>query len=570
MARARQSPKQIAKPTDTDEALDGATILGPQSGPQTAFLQSPADIVIYGGSAGSGKSFGLLLEPLRSVVRVPRATAAIFRRTTVNIKRPGGLWDESLEIYSKIEGAVPTAAPPKWDFTACGGGTLVMGHLEYEATVYDWHGAQIQVLLFDELTEFTQKQFWYMLTRNRSMTGIPPYVRATCNPDADSWVAELIAWWIDQETGFPIPERAGVLRWFIRLGDKIIWADDPSELTHERLQVPRFNERGTEQPLMPMSLTFIPALIDDNPALMKKDPSYLAKLLAQPTVERERLLNGNWKIRPAAGLYFQRHWVTMVGPNHPMKTVPAQLIVKRGWDLAATEKTQTNDPDWTAGTKIGKSLDGRYFVLDHVRLRGNPGEVDRLIKGTAATDGVGVEQHLPQDPGQAGKAQRAYMAKTLDGYTVRFSLETGDKETRFGPFSAQAEAGNVYVVEGPWNDEFFRVLEGFPDGKHDDDVDSTARAFNAFQSGTTGIIEYFQQQAHKVELEKLKAKAPPPKTVAEGGIAVTGPPGVNLLYDVKGRMIIADEHGVFVVEPKHWEHLRGQKGWKAVESEGVG
>lgn len=64
------------------------------------------------------------------------------------------------------------------------------------------------------------------------MCGVRPYVRATCNPDADSWVAEFISWWIDPETGFAIPERAGVLRWFIRIGDTIIWGDSPEELAH--------------------------------------------------------------------------------------------------------------------------------------------------------------------------------------------------------------------------------------------------------------------------------------------------------------------------------------------------
>ena len=69
-----------------------------------------------------------------------------------------------------------------------------------------------------------------MVSRNRSTCGVRPYIRATCNPDADSWVADFLAWWIDPETGLPIPERAGVLRYYIRVSDKIVWADRPEEL----------------------------------------------------------------------------------------------------------------------------------------------------------------------------------------------------------------------------------------------------------------------------------------------------------------------------------------------------
>src|SRR4029077_9839556 len=78
-------------------------------------------------------------------------------------------------------------------------------HLQLATSVYDWQGAQITLICFDELAHFTAHQFFYLLSRNRSTCGIKPYIRATCNPDADSWVAEFLAWWIDPETGFPIP-----------------------------------------------------------------------------------------------------------------------------------------------------------------------------------------------------------------------------------------------------------------------------------------------------------------------------------------------------------------------------
>ena len=97
-----------------------------------------------------------------------------------------------------------------------------------------------------------------------------PYIRATCNPDADSWVAEFIAWWIDQETGLPIPERAGVVRYFIRINDALIWGNSLEELREKY---------GAD--VLPKSVTFIPAKLTDNPALMAADPGYLANLVIE-------------------------------------------------------------------------------------------------------------------------------------------------------------------------------------------------------------------------------------------------------------------------------------------------
>ncbi|HWF78367.1 MAG TPA: phage terminase large subunit, partial [Caulobacteraceae bacterium] len=125
------------------------------------------------------------------------------------------------------------------------------------------------------------------------------------------------------------------------------------------------------------------------------------------------------------------------------------------------------------------------------RLRGTPAAVERLLANTAAEDGPDVEIALPQDPGQAGKAQAAALVRALEGFTVRVSPESGDKVTRFGPFSAQAEAGNVYVLRAPWNETWFAALEAFPTAAHDDDADATSRAFGAHQSrlASAGFLE---------------------------------------------------------------------------------
>lgn len=431
----------------------------PQKGFQEQFLSTSADIAIGGGSAGCGKSFSLLMEPLRHALSNPKFAAVLFRRTLADAKKPGGTWDQMLGMYGPL-GAKPRADNLSWTFK--GAGKIVIGHLEHETTVLDWQTAQIPLLLFDELTHFSRQQFFYMLSRNRSMSGVRPYMRATCNPDADSWVAEFIAWWINQATGFPIPERAGKVRWFIRAGDALIWADSRQEL---------INQYGPEE--LPKSVTFIPGLIHDNQALLRADPGYLANLRALPLVERERLLNGNWKIRPSSGMYFQRRWCEVVDE------VPAGLPAVRYWDLAATEPTELNrNPDWTVGVKLAGHRNGPYYITDVQRLREGPMKIERAVVNTASADSRFVKIGLPQDPGQAGKSQIGYFVRQLAGHTVSTARETGEKTTRFGPFSSQAEAGNVKVLRAPWNSDFFDSLEAFPEALHDDDADACSGAFS--------------------------------------------------------------------------------------------
>lgn len=426
---------------------------------QIKFLSSPADIAIYGGAAGGGKTWALLAEALRHVKDTPEFNAVIFRRNSTQVRNPGGLWDESMKFYPKFHGAIPTVTTLEWRFNS--GAKIKFAHLEYDSTVYDWQGSQICLLAFDELTHFSRSQFFYMLSRNRSTCAVSPYVRATCNPDADSWVADFIKWWIDQKTGKAIPERSGKLRWFVNINDALHWADTPEEL------MARF---GAD--VIPKSATFIAASLFDNKILMESDPGYLANLKALPLVERERLLEGNWIIRPQAGLYFRREWINVID------AAPAELKPIRYWDLAATEKTANNDPDFTACIKMARDDEGRFYVLHGMAFRASPLKVQQAIKNMAAQDGNDVTIGLPQDPGQAGKSQALNMAKMLAGHKLKIRAETGNKITRFEPFSAQCEAGNVCFVRGDWNEEFFRVLEGFPDAAHDDHADACSGAFN--------------------------------------------------------------------------------------------
>lgn len=171
---------------------------------------------------------------------------------------------------------------------------------------------------------------------------------------------------------------------------------------------------------------------------------------------------------PREGGMFKKSWFNVV------RAVPTGTKFVRGWDLAATEGAG----DWTAGVKIGQQENGRFIIVNVTRDRLSPSGVEKLLVNTASQDGYNCKISIPQDPGQAGKAQTSYHVQKLAGYQVKFSVETGDKATRAGPLAAQAEAGNVDVLEGDWNDPFFDELTVFPNGSNDDQVDGASRAFN--------------------------------------------------------------------------------------------
>jgi len=464
-------------------------VIRPQPGKQELFLRSPADICIYGGAAGGGKTFALLLECLRNTDH-KHFEAVIFRQSRPQILSAGGLYATSQEIYPYLGASSVLTPNVQWRFPS--GAKITFAHMFYEKEKYNWQGAQIPLLMFDELTHFTESQFFYMFSRNRSTCGVKPYIRATCNPDGESWVAKFIEWWIDPETGYADESRCGKLRYFVRQNNIIHWADSRQELYES------FDLHTQEEKERVKSVTFISAKLSDNKAMMLHDPGYMGSLMAMSEFDQEQLLNGNWKIRRSAGHYFKRAKVGQMLTSTPTDVVKWV----RAWDLAATapgeadeldglpqamrQSRRGNESAYTAGVLLGKRRNGRIFVADVINVRENGADVRKLIQTTAASDRAlygNVTIRLPQDPGQAGKDQAQSFVRMLGGFTVTTALESGDKVTRAEPFSSQWLAGNVDVKEAPWNDEYFRQLENFPVGKLKDMVDASANAYLELENG---------------------------------------------------------------------------------------
>jgi len=388
----------------------------------------------------------------------------MFRRTMPQIVNPGGLWDTAQKIYPHVGARSRSHPYPVWMFPS--GATVNFRHLQYDGTVNEHQGAQYAAVGFDELTHFTQKQFIYLLSRNRSVSGVKPYMRATTNPDADSWVKQLLAPWVDDEHP-EFPFTAGKWRYFTVENDEFVW------VTKEWRSVDGIGGK---------SLTFIPASIYDNKILLKENPEYLASLRAQTYVEQQRLLYGDWKVRPEAGKVFNRAWFEVVD------VVPAGMRMVRFWDFAATEKKlKSDDPDFTVGLLLGE-FDGIYYVVDVIKVQASPAEVKRLVKATASLDGVAVPSRWEEEGGSSGKHYSDELVTLLAGYDARPVRPTGDKVQRAGPVAAMALGGRVKVKRAPWTMGLLSSLHGFPDLPHDDEVDGLSGAYKELVAGASGVV----------------------------------------------------------------------------------
>lgn len=355
------------------------------------WLSSSADIAVYGGAAGGGKSFALLLEAIRHANN-PRFGAVVFRKLSPQITNEGGLWDTAEKIYPLL-GAQARVGTLEYRFPT--GSRVTFRHLQHEKTKFDWQGAQIPFIGFDELTHFSESQFFYMLSRNRSLCGVRPYVRATTNPDASSWVKKFLAPWVDRK--FKDPARSGEIRWFHREKGELYWARTPREL------VARFPSA------IPKSVTFVRASVYDNIDLLRDDPGYLANLMAQGEVDRARLLDGNWDIvneglvysdfgsaviddelwpKPGRWNYGGIDW----GFNNPFGALASYLdgddVLWIGWERYASRVTLTEH------SKALPRGDIRWF--------GDPAGADQIAEMRAAGHDIVPCVHLGHQPLAAG------------------------------------------------------------------------------------------------------------------------------------------------------------------------
>jgi predicted phage terminase large subunit-like protein len=385
--------------------------------PQGRFLALECREALYGGAAGGGKSSALLMAALQ-YAHVPGYAAIIFRRTFADLALPGAIMDRAKEWLVGRPGVQWNDNDKRFTFD-CGGGTstLTFGYLDTDRDRFRYQGAEFQFIGWDELTQFPEASYRYLISRLRRLAG----------------------------SAVPLRMRA---------------ASNPGGVGHEWVRQ-RFIVEGPSQ-----GRVFVPARLTDNPHLDRTE--YEKSLAELDPVTRAQLLDGDWEI-VQRGPMFDRAWFEIVD------AAPEDCRWVRYWDLAATEAKAGKDPDWTAGARVGMT-GGVYFIADMRRLRGTPRTVEDTVRQTAELDGKRVQVVIEQEPGSAGlHTIDHYQRRVLVGWAVTGDRKTGSKAELAKPLSAAAQAGNVKIVRGPWVSAFLDEIHAFPtDGVHDDQVDAAA------------------------------------------------------------------------------------------------
>lgn len=232
----------------------------PHAGPQMAFCASSEDEVLYGGAAGGGKTDCLITEATRYITHRDYK-GIIFRRTFPELQE---ILDRTRIMYPALGGDY-RASEHRWYFPS--GSTVALGHMADDGSEYLYQGREYQYIAFDEAGQFLPKQLLYLFSRCRSTNPeIPKRIRYATNPGGPSHQHLKDRFFIGQN-----PE--GGKTYFDQVEVELPGGKKVSEI---------------------VSRKFVPAKLEDNPALLQNDPGYVARLMQLPTIERMRLLEGIW------------------------------------------------------------------------------------------------------------------------------------------------------------------------------------------------------------------------------------------------------------------------------------
>jgi hypothetical protein len=243
-------------------------IFRPNNGPQTDFLAASETDVLYGGAAGGGKSYAMLVDPLRFAHRAAHR-ALILRRSMPELRE---LIDKSRELYPKaFPGCKYKEVEKLWNFPS--GAKIEFGFLERDADVYRYQGQAYSWIGFDEITHQATEFSWnYLASRLRTTDPeIIPYMRCTANPGG------VGAHWVKKRYIDPSP--------------------------------PNESFKGFDG----LTRKFIPARLEDNPYLAN-DGRYEQMLKALPPTQRRQLLEGDWEVAEGAAFTEFDRFVHIVDP----------------------------------------------------------------------------------------------------------------------------------------------------------------------------------------------------------------------------------------------------------------
>lgn len=473
---------------------EDAVTIGPASPFQEKYLNSDAQILLVGGAAGSSKSYVGLMRHLR-FVHDKNYRAYCIRKNSSAIMASGGLFWEAVGLYSQFDPELKVKLKDqKVIFSS--GAEISFSHYENDTAAKKYQGIQISNIFYDEVTHAdNEEQLWWLWSRLRSNAKNIHSMWWSCNPDNSSWVLKYALPFLYPEghkyAGRPDPDKNGLVRYLLRINGELCWGDSREEL------IERYGDANldydNEDQVKPISFQGLFGTIDDNPPLRKSNKLYKSNLEALPTLDKERLLYGNWFARPENSSYYSRTTVPVL-TNPPHQNEFSKIV--RVYDFAGTLPHDGNrSPDYFASLKMGKLRNGNYVILDVYRTRITFGDWEKQILDSAQRDGPEVEIILGEDPNPAAKASTILIARSIieHGYVVKTKRASQGKLDSFRPFAASAELGVVSIVKGCcndlWNkivcdnDFFHKELEAF-DGQrrsgemgHDDMADCASLAY---------------------------------------------------------------------------------------------
>lgn len=455
---------------------------------QAEFLGLDCEEALYGGAAGGGKTDALVMGALQHI-DVPEYSAAIFRRHEKDFAMPGSPLHLCTSWLQQSGWLVSRKA--RWDddfhgYFFASGASLHFGFSSTLSQLSDkYQGSYFQYIAFDELTQWPEPLYQYMFSRLRRLekTPVPLRMRGAANPGGrgHAWVKKrFVSYAKNVQTSSDARADIKAFRTGTELPTPSVYASPP---TPEAIATAHAQGR-VAQPAY-----FVPAFLAHNPGMDK--PAYEANLARLDPVTRAQLKNGDWDVI-SAGNFFRAEWFKFLLPN----AVPPTLRPLRSWDFAATEPKKGQDPDWTAGSKQGidrnSAGEQRLIIVGMEHFQESPGVTQLRLKTTATLDTRRVPIFIEQEPGSAGKTLvHNYKTGLLFGWSVHSATSTGSKEDYWKPVSALAEAGALWLVEGPWNEALIEELTGLPNG-HDDQADAISHGF-AWQTGEGSAAERTRQ-----------------------------------------------------------------------------
>jgi len=454
---------------------------------QRAFLLLIRRDALYGGAARGGKTVAQLMAACQYTC-VPGYRAIIIRKALSDLELPGGLIDLAREWFTghaEWNGKTYT-----WTFEA--GATessISFGYLNNPGDEYRYKGMEVQYYGLEEATEIEDRDQAHYI---ESRLTLPEQAVRLEACECHGWTLA------DVPLRFRLTSNPG------GIGSE--W------VKHEYVDPAMRGLPGI----------FLPATVFDNEHV--NSSAYVESLRNLSAIERARLLEGNWKVTEA-GKMFDRRKFNMVN----FRDVPWDKIsVVRRWDLASTKEKKGKNPDWTAGSLVGLHReDGSWWIIDVRRIREEPTQAEDFMYAAHVWDDslmddwlvpIRVEQGLA---GDSSWAINSLSTGRFNGVDFDGVKPKGDKKERATPVSTAAGRGRVNVVidtTSPagheWNDDLFTEMELFPDGSHDDMVDTISGAVYDLSSGAVaggstgggaeGLPDEYESEFDVEEMQSLR------------------------------------------------------------------